>query len=103
MGKYACVRDSIIMQDSVIEQGSSLFEVIADKRCRFGANCQIGVGDPQIPNKKFPDHLFTGLTVVGKEAHLPEKISIGRNSIVEPKIRPGGLASFEYPEGSTLS
>jgi glucose-1-phosphate adenylyltransferase len=39
----------------------------------------VGDGGETIPNRACPDHLSSGLTVVGKSAALPEGITIGRN------------------------
>ncbi|MBN1542885.1 NTP transferase domain-containing protein [candidate division KSB1 bacterium] len=100
--KHACVRDSILMQDCVVERGASLFDVIADKRSHVGAHGRVGVGDPHKPNCRFPDHLFTGLTIIGKDVVLPETIQLGRNTIVAPQVRPEDLVDRDYPEGSTL-
>ena len=33
-------------------------------------------------NKAYPKHLYTGITLVGKEAHIPSGVRVGRNCIV---------------------
>ncbi|HNR66850.1 MAG TPA: sugar phosphate nucleotidyltransferase [bacterium] len=101
--KQTCVHDSILMQDCLVEQGACLYSVIADKRSRIGAHAQIGVGDSHIPNRQFPDHLFSGLTVIGKEAVLPDNIVVGKNSIVEPQVKPDCATQEIYSEGSTIA
>jgi len=85
VGRNARVVDSVIMHDAVIEKGAELNEAIADKRTHLGVGCHIGIGDALQPNQKYPDHLFSGLTIIGKDATVPPKCKIYKNSIVEPQ------------------
>ncbi|NOY61360.1 MAG: NTP transferase domain-containing protein [Calditrichaeota bacterium] len=82
--KGARVIDSVIMHDVVVKQKAQLTEVIADKRAYFGAQSEIGVGEASQPNEKFPKHIFTGLTVIGKAAQIPAMTKLYRNTIIEP-------------------
>lgn len=82
----AVVRDSIIFEDSIVAEGAVVDLTICDKRVRIGRGAVIGEGgDNSKPNRAFPEHLYTGITLVGKESHLPPEIKIGRNCIVHPK------------------
>lgn len=83
----AFVKDSVILEDSVIEQGSSVDLSICDKKVRVGEKSVVGKGDKNIPNKKYPDHLYTGITLIGKEAVIPPDMVIGRNCIIRPGYR----------------
>ncbi|HEY1016300.1 MAG TPA: glucose-1-phosphate adenylyltransferase [Herpetosiphonaceae bacterium] len=78
----AIVRDSIVMTDTWIGPGAVLDKVIVDKDVVVGANVQLGAGDDNPPNRAHPDKLTTGITVVGKGAHLPANISVGRNVVI---------------------
>ena len=84
VAKGAEVIDSVIMHDSTIEAGARVFRVIADKFARIGAHSQTGGEEAGEPNEKYPEHLFSGLTVVGKRASIPDHARIWANSIVEP-------------------
>lgn len=99
----AKVSDSVIMHDSVVETGAVVDHVIADKLTRFGSNCQVGRGDAAQFNKRFPDHLKEGLTVVGKEAHIPSKIKVGTNCIVYPKVDASAFPADEISDGGTIA
>ena len=99
----ARVADSVIMHDSVIEAGAVADHVIADKLTRFGSDCQVGLGDATQANKRFPDHLKEGLTVVGKEAYIPAKIKVGTNCIVYPKAEASAFPAEEISDGSTIA
>jgi glucose-1-phosphate adenylyltransferase len=98
----AKVTDSVVMHDSVIEAGARLDRVIADKLTRFGSQCQVGIGDSGKANMRFPDHLKEGLTVVGKEAHIPANIKVGTNCIVYPKVDASAFPAEEITDGGTI-
>jgi len=85
--KGAVVRDSVIIEDSIIEAGAEVDLVVADKRIHVGCGAIVGCGDAEakkIVNKTFPTHLYSGITLLGKEAQIPEGMKIGRNCIVQP-------------------
>jgi len=85
VGKGAVIRDSVIFEDSVIEAGALVDLAICDKQVRIGANAIVGHGDNKSqPNREYPQHLYTGISLVGKKAQVPAKMKIGRNSIVRP-------------------
>jgi glucose-1-phosphate adenylyltransferase len=87
--KGAVVRDSVIFEDSIIESGAVVDLAICDKRVRIGSNAVVGHGDNKdVPNREFPSHLYTGITLVGKGAVLPPNITVGRNCIIHPDYRP---------------
>ena len=78
----AIVRNSIILHDTIIEAGAVVDRCIVDKNVRVGKGCQLGVGDDNTANQELPDWLNTGLTLVGKDAILPEKLEVGRNVVI---------------------
>jgi glucose-1-phosphate adenylyltransferase len=48
-----------------------------------GTGAVVGFGENlTLPNKQFPKHLYTGITLIGKEARIPAGVKIGRNCIV---------------------
>jgi glucose-1-phosphate adenylyltransferase len=82
----AVVRDSILMTDAVVEAGAIVDRCIIDKDVRIGAGSEIGAGEDNMPNQRVPEHLNTGLTVIGRRARIPANIRIGRNVVVRPRI-----------------
>jgi glucose-1-phosphate adenylyltransferase len=84
----AVVRDSIVMFDAVIEEGATLDRVILDKEARIGARATVGVGDDLRPNRDEPERLYAGITLVGKRAHIPGGVEIGRNCRIDPAVAP---------------
>jgi len=99
----AVVRDSVIMHDVRIGGKAEVTSVIADKGAVFGPACRVGVAGPsEQPNEKYPDHLFSGLTLVGKKAVVPERIKIFRNSIIEPQTTPQNYGDYKPREGAYI-
>jgi glucose-1-phosphate adenylyltransferase len=82
----ATVRDSVIMNDTVIAANARVERAIIDKGVHVGAGAEIGYGVDNVPNRLFPTRLNTGLTVVGKRAHIPAGIKIGHNVIINPHV-----------------
>ena len=83
--KGAVVRDSVIFEDSTIEEGATVDLSICDKRVHIGSGTVVGQGENlQHANHEYPEHLYTGITLIGKKARLPSGMTIGRNCIVRP-------------------
>ena len=81
----AVVRDSIVMFDTVVGEGATLDRAIVDKEARIGPGARVGVGDDLRPNRKEPERLFAGITLVGKRARVPRGVEIGRNCRIDPR------------------
>jgi glucose-1-phosphate adenylyltransferase len=103
VGKGCSVRDSIILHDCVIEEDSIVDLTVMDKRVKIGRGSVIGKGDNKnTPNKKYPNHLYTGITLIGKEAQIPPGTVIGRNCIVNPWCQENCFRNNEIEDGETV-
>lgn len=102
VGPGAVVRDSVIIDDCVIGAHARVDLAILDKRVQVGAHAVIGVGDKSIPNHLYPKHLYTGITLVGKGAVIPERTEIGRNCIVNPLTTSESFTSPALACGETI-
>jgi glucose-1-phosphate adenylyltransferase len=81
--KGAVISNSVIFEDCVLEEGAKVDLAILDKRVQVGSGAVVGHGDNLTEvNKAHPKHLYTGISLVGKEAKIPGGVSIGRNCIV---------------------
>jgi glucose-1-phosphate adenylyltransferase len=89
----AVVRDSVIMNDTWIGPGARIERSVIDKQVVIGAGAQIGVGDPTVPNERMPDRLFAGITVIGKNADIPDGAWIGCNVLINSDRVPS-----QFPE-----
>ncbi|MHB8791649.1 MAG: glucose-1-phosphate adenylyltransferase family protein [Desulfobulbaceae bacterium] len=100
----AVVRDSVVFEDSVIGRNAVLDLVICDKRVRIGDQTVVGHGENrEIPNRLYPKHLYTGITLVGKQAEVPARMKIGRNCIVNSNRQEADFpASGQLVDGEAL-
>jgi glucose-1-phosphate adenylyltransferase len=99
--KGASVRDSIIMHDTVIREGARIERSILDKEVVVGENALIGRGNAKKANARFPDHLHSGLTLIGKKASIPPNARIGTNCVVFPMVGRKDSRSFSLADGGT--
>ncbi len=96
--KNAIVSDSIVFHDTTIGSKSIIKNCIIDKSVTIGNSVIIGKGK-SISNKKFPDHLYTGITIVGKKASISSQSKIGKNSIINPGVV---VHKNHYKSGTTI-
>ena len=102
----AVVRDSVIMNDTWIGPGAVLDRVVLDKEIMVGAGARVGEGDDMTPNVEMPDKLNAGITVVGRNAHIPTGVRIGRNVLVHADVDEEHFAAAKdgfIPSGATVS
>ncbi len=91
----AIVRESVVMNDTWIGPGAVLDRVIVDKEVVIGAGAHVGQGDDfSTPNKILKDKLSSGITVVGKSAHIPANVRIGRNVLINADVDEEAFAAF---------
>jgi len=84
----AVVRDSILMHGTVVGRDAVVERVIADKGARVGASARVGGPSAEglVANRVCPEHLSSGLTLIGKNAHVAEGFTVGRNCRVDPEV-----------------
>jgi len=98
----AVVRDSVVFDDCHIGQGTTVDLTIMDKQVAIGRNAKIGFGDKTVANEKYPSHLYTGISLIGKKSILPDDVEIGRNCIISPLQAAENFDSLHIPDGMTL-
>jgi glucose-1-phosphate adenylyltransferase len=97
------VRDSVIMNDTIIRAGAVIDHCILDKEIEIGAGTQVGAGDDLTPNRLEPANINTGITIVGKRARVPVGTIIGRNCCIEANTTPEDYDQLRVPSGATIS
>jgi len=103
VGPGCRVTDSIILHDCVIEEGATVDLTVMDKRVMVGKGSVIGTGDNKdVPNSKYPGHLYTGISLVGKEAEIPPGTTIGRNCIISPWSKQKDFSAKVLRDGETI-
>ena len=103
VGPGCRITDSIIMHDCVIEEGATVDLAIMDKRVKVGKGAVVGTGvNTGVPNSKYPGHLYTGISLVGKEAEIPPETIIGRNCIINPWSKQEDFSTKVLLDGETI-
>lgn len=102
VAKGAVVRDSVLIDDCEVGEGALVDLAIMDKRVRVGRNSVVGTGDRQVVNEAYPTHLYTGITLVGKSAQVPDGAVIGRNCIITPMRLAHDFPSLHISSGATV-
>ncbi len=97
--KGARITDSIIFHNSIIKKDSILAKAIIDKNVRIGAGVKIGIGDNK-PNRILGKNLSNGISVIGKNAVIPEKMIIGKNCIISSDLDLRNSKSRKIDSGS---
>jgi len=85
----AVVEDSILFFDSTVRSGAVLTHTIADTDCVISEGADIG--DPG-----------DGLTVIGMETTVPEKVRIRGGVTIHPKLKTGSFSKKEYLGGEVV-
>ncbi len=99
----AVVKDSILFSGCVVNKNAVVDLSILDKQVHVGQGAVVGAGtNHDIANREQPSHLYTGITLIGKEAVIPPDFSIGRNCIVHPKTDKDAFPSSEMDDGETM-
>lgn len=101
--KGAEVKDSILFFDTVIHSEARVDKLIADFDVEIGRESEIGTDPEKIPNKRYPDLLNSGTSLIGKGAQIPSKIKIGKNCIVAPSLKEKDFSQTQYGSGLTIS
>lgn len=91
VAKGAVVRDSVLLHRVTVEAEAQLDRVVADNEAWFCEKCVVGHGQSDEPNRKFPEHITGGITLVGKGARIPKGARVGRNCLVGPGVTSWGL------------
>jgi glucose-1-phosphate adenylyltransferase len=98
----ATVTDSIVMGEAWIGPQASLDRAILDKRVHVGPRARVGHGEDGTPNRSCPEHLSSGITIVGKESRIPEGTTIGRNCRISANLIEEDFPDEAIPSGGVL-
>ena len=110
----ARVVDSILMHGAHVGRDATVTRVIADKQVEIGAGAVVGgtiaPGEKALANRICPEHLSSGLTLLGQRARLPQGVRVGRNVRIDPDAVESAFdgdvkdgAHVPSPPGASLS
>ena len=102
VARGARVHDSIVMHDTVIGKDASLSRAIVDKQVHVGEGARVGVGEDLQPNRACPQHLSSGLSLIGKGAQLPAGVTIGRNARIGAQVSESDFEG-DVPSGGVVN
>lgn len=97
IGKDAVIRDSIIMSDSAIGDGSELTKAILAEGVTVGSNTKIGVGE-EAESDINPSIYNAGLVTMSEKTVVPDNVVIGKNTVIS-----GATEASDYPDGTLPS
>ena len=100
VGRGAVVRNSIVLTDTVIENGAIIDRSIVDKECMILQNAHVGYGVDYSPNSLYD--LTSGISLVGKNAVVPAGVKVGRNCIVAGDAQELDFTGNMVPSGTTV-
>ena len=100
--KGALVKDSIVMHDSIVRAGAHVERCIIDKEVIIGRRAVVGLGNPSVLNVTYPTHVYSGLTLVGKQALIPDNARVGTNCIVSSEVREQDFHKGSLGDGQTI-
>lgn len=98
----ARVAHSIVLNDCRIGRHCLVTRSVLDKEVRLGDGSRVGEGDAGVANRRFPTHLDSGITVIGKQAVIPQGCRIGTNCLVFPAADLGALGLERVADGTTV-
>ncbi len=98
----AIVRDSVIMNDTLINANAKIERAIIDKEVWVGEGAEIGYGVDNVPNRRYPERLNTGLTVIGKRTRIPAGLKVGHNVIINPHLNEAHFQTDFVASGETV-
>ncbi len=101
VGEGTVVRDSILMNNTVIGGGSSLQKVITAEDVTIGNNVHLGVGD-EAPNETDPSIYRDGLVVLGEGTSIPDNVNVGKNVMINGAAEPSDFPGGTLQSGRTL-
>ncbi len=92
IGKDTVVRDSIIMNNTVIDTGCECYKAIVAENVTIGNGVKLGCGE-EVPNETDPHIYNSGIVTIGEKSVLPDGITVGKNSCIF-----GVTSKEDYPD-----
>jgi glucose-1-phosphate adenylyltransferase len=101
IGKGTVVRDSIIMNRTVIGEGCNLDKAIIAEDCTVGDRVQLGVGEEE-ENDTRPDIYNHGLVTIAEKSVIPSGLTVGKNTVLSGSFQISEFKNESLPSGKTF-
>ncbi len=93
------VVDSVLMNDVVVGTGARVDRAILDKFVRVGSGARVGAGDPSNDPALAWLH---GLTLIGKDAVIPDHARVGRQVVLGVGAGPDDFSNGSLAPGTQV-
>ena len=88
---------------AIVPDLDALVVLHEDLRIILGQHAEdLGDGRVLRPNRSEPERLFSGLTLVGKQARVPARARIGRNCRIDPNVTEADYPRRRVAAGDTV-
>jgi len=101
IGKDTVVRDSIIMNNTVIGENCEMYKAIIAENVDIKNGVRLGIGE-EVDNETDPHIYNQGLVCIGEKSVIPEGITIGKNACVFGETTPDDYKDNALASGKTL-
>ncbi len=101
IGEGTVVRDSIIMNNTMIGSHCELYKAIIAENVEVGDHVKLGVGE-EAENDKAPHIYNHGIVTVGEKSIIPSHVSVGKNSVIFGETTESDYDKAYLPSGKTL-
>ena len=101
IGKGTVVRDSIIMNHTVIGDNCQMNKAIIAEDVVIGSNVKLGVGE-EAENDTAPHIYNHGLVTIGEKSVIPDGVSVGKNSVISGQTEAADYENNYLASGKTL-
>lgn len=101
IGENTVVRDSIIMNDTIIGADCELNMAIIAEQVQIGNHVVLGVGE-EVPNETDPHIYNHGIVTVGEKSVIPDGVSVGKNSVISGVTTLKDYTDNKISSGKTL-
>jgi len=91
------VKDSIIMQGTVIGAGTAVNKAIIAENVRIGSGVELGIGE-YAPSTYDPKVYQFDLVTIGENSVIPDGVKVGKNTAIA-----GDTTVSDYPDGLLAS
>ena len=97
IGEGTVVRDSIIMNDTIIGKNCELNKTIIAENTVLSDGVRTGIGD-EVENDSAPHIYNHGLVCIGEHTTVPAGVTVGKNTVIF-----GQTSSEDYPDNVLAS
>ena len=101
IGEGTVVRDSIIMNRTVIGKNCELYKAIVAEDVVIGDSVKLGIGE-EAENETDPHIYNHGIVTIGEKSIIPDHLTVGKNSVIFGKMSAADFEDNYLASGKTL-